>query len=161
MPAICEHRKAQHVVSVYPSFGLFHPKQHLRIFSNVTNIPFPTPIPLILATSAHLDLQIHQLSGKAAEGLILYEELSVQRSWDFLKLHPLTQDHQQLVITSAVSARVPFLVFKFFIVLYKQGVQYSLSVHWGRIYHLSLEKSCLPVPTATVWMGRGKSHPSY
>lgn len=118
--ACCEHRKAQYVISVHPNFGLFHPKQHPRIFSNVTNIPFPIHTP-ISATSSLPDVQIHQLLEKPDEGRILYEELSGRRYWDFLKLHPFAQDHQQPVITPMVSARVPFLEVKFYHVIQARG----------------------------------------
>lgn len=104
LPVFSGHRKAQLMLNVYPSFRLFHPKRHLRIFFNLFSLPVSHFGNICSST------QIHQLPGQAVERLTFPEDLSGQTSWNFLKLYPFTRDHQQLLITPMISARASFLV---------------------------------------------------
>lgn len=113
-------------------------------------------LPLSHCSNICSPAQIHQLPGEAAEGLTFPEDLSGQTSWNFLTFLPI---YEQLAITPMISARASFLVVKFYNAVEVRGS--ILSIHREKIYQLSIEKSSLPIPTASVWVGRGKYHPSY
>lgn len=139
--SIHKHRNTQHVLSSYPIFGLFHRRQYLK------NL-FTVSILHLSLFNQHLISQTYRFachfSGKAADE----KEVPVYR-------RPSAVADASHGLCKAPCFWLAFLM------LHKQRVLCSPSAYGGRISPISMEMLHIPVPSAAVWVVRGKSHPSY